>query len=160
VVVMNVKDVVSELLAGSGSSSVADKEQLFKYSGCDGQAVCLWVRLFRQEERVVVVATDLNGRFNSRPSLSSTLTLAEEICRRSVIPPKQLVLIEHYTRSAQGISRTGDPSPERFQWARLKWDRENKRFSGATWIELSRRTVESILHHTLRGPGIRIGTEL
>ena len=158
-VVMNVKDVVLELLAGSGNSSVADKEELFKYSRCDGRAVCLWVRLFRQEERVVVVASDLNGGFDSRPSLSSTFTLAEEICRRYVIPPKKLVLIEHYTRSAQ-VLRTPDPSPERFQWARLNWDRESKRFSGATWIELSRRTVESILRHPLAGPGIRMGTEL
>ena len=148
---MNIDDELLELLAGNGTrgSSGCDKAQLVKYAGCKGHGEYTWVRLFRQEEHVVVVATHLNSRLDCAPSLSSTLALADEICRMFLIPPKQLVLIEHYECRAQEISRTEDQCADRFQWARLKWVRETKRFSDATWVELTRRTVESILHHPL-----------
>jgi len=150
---MNIDDELLELLAGNGprGSSGADKAQLVKYAGCKGHGEYTWVRLFRQEEHVVVVATHLNGCLDCAPSLSSTLALAEEICRMFLIPPKQLVLIEHYECGAHEISRTEDQCADRFQWARLKWDRETNRFSDASWVELTRRTVESILHRAL-GP--------
>jgi len=148
---MNIDDELLELLARNGTrgSSGGDKAQLVKYAGCKGQSEYTWVRLFRQDEHVVVVATHLNGCLDCAPSLSSTLALAEEICRMFLIPPKQLVLIEHYECRAQEMSRTEDQGADRFQWARLKWDRETKRFSDATWVELTSRTVESILHHSL-----------
>jgi hypothetical protein len=148
---MNIDDELLELLAENGArgSSGGDKAQLVKYAGGNGKAEYTWVRLFRQEEHVVVVATHLNGCLDCAPSLSSTLALADEICRMFLIPPKQLVLIEHHECSAQEMSRTKDQCGERFQWARLKWDRETKWFSDATWVELTRRTVESILHQRL-----------
>jgi hypothetical protein len=148
---MDIDDELLELLAGNGTrgSSGGDKAQLVKYAGCKGKSEYTWVRLFRQEEHVVVVATHLDGHLDCVPSLSSTLALADEICRMFLIPPKQLVLIEHYECRAQEMSRTHDQSGDRFQWARLKWDRETKRFSAATWVELTRRTVESILHQRL-----------
>jgi hypothetical protein len=150
---MNIDDELLELLAGNGTrgSSGGDKAQLVKYAGCKGQSEYTWVRLFRQEEHVVVVATHLNGCLDCAPSLSSTLALANEICRMFLIPPKQLVLIEHYECSTQEISRTEDRCADRFQWARLKWDGETKRFLDATFVDLTRRTVESILHHPLGG---------
>ena len=148
---MNIDDELLGLLAGNGTrgSSGGDKAQLVKYSGCKGQGEYTWVRLFRQEEHVVVVATNLTGRLDCSPSLSSTLALADEICRMFLIPPKQLVLIEHYECGAQEMSRTQDQCADCFQWPRLKWDRGTKRFSDATWVELTRRTVESILHQRL-----------
>jgi hypothetical protein len=154
---MNIDHELLELLAGNGTrgSSGGDKAQLVKYASCKGHGEYTWVRLFRQEEHVVVVATHLNGRLDGAPSLSSTLALAEEICRMFLIPPRQLVLIEHYECSAQAISRTEDQCADRFQWARLKWERETKRFSDATWVELTRRTVESILHHPLGRPSCK-----
>jgi hypothetical protein len=154
---MSMDDEGLELLVGSGTrgSSGGDKAQLVKYAGGKGQARYAWVRLFRQEEHVVVVATDLNACLDGAPSLSSTLALADEICRMFLIPPKQLVLIEHHECSAQEISRTKEQCADRFQWARLKWDRETKRFSDATWVDLTRRTVESILHHRLVWPSCK-----
>jgi hypothetical protein len=144
-------NIDGELLAlnGTRGSSGGDKAQLVKYVGGKGKGEYTWVRLFRQEEHVVVVATHLDGRLDCAPSLSSTLALADEICRMFLIPPKQLVLIEHYECRAQEISRTEDQCADRFQWARLKWDRKTKRFSDATWVELTRRTVESMLHQRL-----------
>ena len=148
---MNIDDELLELLARNEThgSSGGDKAQLVKYAGCRGQSEYTWVRLFRQEEHVVVVATNLTGRLDCSPSLSSTLALADEICRMFLIPPKQLVLIEHYGCSVLEMSRPEDQCADRFQWARVKWDRETKRFSAASWVELTRRTVESILHQHL-----------
>lgn len=124
---------------------------LLDYIDYNGGPVCCWLRVFPQEDRVVVIATDLKGRLHCGATVTNTIEfVAQEACRRFGIAPRELVLIEHCPGTrADGREQELDGFGEQFHWARLHWDPSGPWFRDPTWIGLSRRAVESVLRQPL-----------
>ena len=170
---MSVVSFVSNLFAGRKKTMRPDRRRpspsrirgkrsvVLEYLDYNQERTCWWLRIFPQDDRVVVIATDLKGRLHSGASITNTIELiAHEACRQFSIAPRELVLIEHYPGPREEEAGGGHRFGEQFHWVRLKWDERGNWFVDPTWVGLTRRVVESILRQPLDTTEMKIGGEL